>query len=161
MEQTITKPKLKHKTFSYRTTLEWAGGKAGLLRAPDKQEFRVASPPEFKGEAGVWTPEDLFVASVEICTMTTFLAFAQRLGLPLASYTSNAEGILEFVNGRYEFTKIVVRPTVMISSHDLTPQVEQALHDAHKSCLIANSMKAEIVIEPSIIVQGAEATLPA
>ena len=160
MESTI-QPKIKHRTFRYHTQLDWAGGRAGNLSGNEKPSFRVASPPEFKGEAGVWTPEDLFIASVEICTMTTFLAFAQRLGLPLASYTSNAEGTLEFVDGGYEFTKIVVRPTVVISSHDLTPQVEQALHDAHKSCLIANSMKAEVVIEPSIIVQEAEATLPA
>ncbi|MBI3191832.1 MAG: OsmC family protein, partial [Pedosphaera parvula] len=55
-------------------------------------EFRVASPPEFKGEAGVWTPEDLFVAAVNVCTMTTFAAFAQRLNLPVLSYRCEAEG---------------------------------------------------------------------
>jgi organic hydroperoxide reductase OsmC/OhrA len=153
MEQQTIQPKIKHKTFTYRTQLEWEENRAGTLSSSDKPSFRVASPPEFKGEAGVWTPEDLFVASVEICTMTTFLAFAQRLGLPIASYTSASEGTLEFVNGGYEFTRIVLRPTILVKNREAIEQVEKTLNDAHGACLIANSIKASVIVKPTVTLQ--------
>jgi len=38
---------------------------AATFSSSGKPSFRVASPPEFRGEEHVWTPEDLFVAHVE------------------------------------------------------------------------------------------------
>ncbi|NUO79883.1 OsmC family protein [candidate division KSB1 bacterium] len=143
-------PKVKHKTFTYHTELMWLDNRAGMLRAEGKPAFRVASPPEFKGEAGVWTPEDLFVAAVETCTMTTFIAFAQRLNLPVVSYHSRAEGVLEFVEGNYRFTKVILRPTVVVANAEFIEQTTKTLHDAHKSCLVANSIRAEVVLEPRL-----------
>lgn len=155
MEQATAtaQPKIKHKTYSYQITLSWTENRAGSLQAEGKPSFRVASPPEFKGEAGVWSPEDLFVASVNICNMTTFMAFAQRLQLPVVSYVSNAEGVLEFVESGYRFTKIILRPVVAVKEADAIPQVEKTLHDAHKSCLIANSINSQVIVEPTIKVQ--------
>lgn len=156
MEQTsvTAQPKVKYKTFTYHTNLKWLGNRAGMLASDGKSEFRVASPPEFKGEAGVWTPEDLFVAAVETCTMTTFAAFSQKLNLPILSYTSRAEGVLEFVDGGYRFTKIILRPTVLVSSLEFVEQTRKTLHDAHRSCLVSNSIKSEVVVEPIIEVVG-------
>jgi organic hydroperoxide reductase OsmC/OhrA len=157
MDQTTTpQPKVKHKTFTYQTTLAWLGNKSGTLGAEGKPSFRVASPPEFKGEAGVWTPEDLFVAAVDICTMTTFMAFAQRLQLPIVSYASRAEGVLEFVDGGYRFTKVVLKPEILVGSADALEQVRQTLHDAHENCLIANSIRSEVTVEPTISVARAQ-----
>lgn len=140
----------KYKTFIYRTDLEWIGNRAGTLRAAGKPEFRVASPPEFKGEAGVWTPEDLFVAAVNVCTMTTFAAFAQRLNLPVLSYRCEAEGVLEFMEGGYRFTRVTLRPEIVVESDAAVAQAEKTLGDAHKSCIVSNSIVATVVIEPKI-----------
>ncbi|MGH9425673.1 MAG: OsmC family protein, partial [Terriglobia bacterium] len=71
--ETVDQPKVRFKSFTYKTGLKWVEEKSGMLSSSGKPSLKVASPPEFKGEAGVWTPEDLFVASVEICQMTTFL----------------------------------------------------------------------------------------
>jgi organic hydroperoxide reductase OsmC/OhrA len=152
---TVQTPKARYKSFTYQTTLKWADRRAGWLRAEGKPEFRVASPPEFKGEAGVWTPEDLFVAAVEACTMMTFMAFAQKLNLPVVSYQSHAEGVLEFVDGGYRFTKVVLRPTVVVAQAGAMSQTEKALHDAHQGCLIAKSIRTEVLVEP-VIKSGGE-----
>lgn len=157
MNQTLTpEPKVKHKTFTFHTSLAWLENKAGMLSADGKPSFRVASPPEFKGEAGVWTPEDLFVAAVDICTMTTFMAFAQRLQLPIVSYTSSAEGVLEFVDGGYRFTKVVLKPYILVHTEEAVEQTQRTLHDAHESCLIANSILAEVIVEPTTRALSAE-----
>ena len=152
MEQTTvtSKPKIKYKTFTYHTYLKWTSGRSGTLYSKGKKDFRVASPPEFKGEEGVWTPEDLFVASVDICTMTTFMAFAQHKNLPIVSYKTHAEGLLEFIDGTYQFTKIYLWPTILVQTNDAIEQTRQTITDAHKSCLISNSIKADVIIQPNI-----------
>lgn len=154
MDQTVStpRPKIKYKSFKYHTHLDWLGDRAGMLQSEGKPQLRIASPPEFKGEAGVWTPEELFVAAVETCTMTTFAALSQKLELPVVSYTSHAEGTLEFVDGGYRFTKIVLRPNVVIAAAAAVEQTRRTLHEAHKKCLIANSICTDVSIEAEIAV---------
>lgn len=142
-------PQFRPKSYTYRTSLAWTGTRAGQLECEGKPGFRVASPPEFKGEAGVWSPEDLFVASVNICTMTTFLAFAERAKIVLHGYHSDAEGTLELVDGGFRFTRIVVRPRVkVLAGHE--EQARQVMEDSHKKCLVSNSMRCEVVVEADV-----------
>lgn len=150
MASTTETPRIRRKTFTYRTTLSWLGNRAGMNGSDGKPAFRVASPPEFKGEEGVWTPEDLFVAAVNTCTMTTFAAFTIKRDVAVASYESEAEGTLEFVDGGYRFTKVVVRPRVVAMAPATRELMEEILHDVHKACLISNSISAEVVVEPEI-----------
>lgn len=154
MTTTGEAPRVRHKTFHYRTSVFWLGNRAGLNRSEGKQEFRVASPPEFKGEHGVWTPEDLFVAAVNTCTMTTFAAFTSKRDVPIISYESEAEGTLEFADGSYRFTKVVVRPRIVATAPATRELIEAILHDAHRGCLITNSISGEVVVEAEIEITG-------
>ncbi len=147
-------PKMKYKSFTYRTALEWLGGRAGTLRSEGKPAFRVASPPEFKGEAGVWTPEDLFVGSVNVCIMATFIAFAERLKLPLVSYSCEAEGLIEFADSTYRFTRLVLRPGIVVETAEAVAQAEKTIRDAHANCFVSNSIRSEVVLEPQISVKA-------
>lgn len=144
---TALESKVRYKTFTYRTRIEWLGSRAGRLQSGDKPAFRVSSPPEFKGEASVWTPEDLFVASVNACLMTTFVAFAQRQSLLVLSYASEADGDLEFADGSYRFARVTLRPTVVVREPAAIAVAEKTLEDAHRSCLISNSIRAVVSVE--------------
>ena len=147
MSDDTPKAVARHKSFNYQTTISWAGARNGLLRSEGKPDLQVSSPPEFSGEAGKWTPEDMFVAALNICTMATFLAFAERKGLPLEAYSCDAEGQLEFAEGSYRFTKVVLRPRVSVKSAEFVEPAKALLESAHKKCLIANSIRSEVVIE--------------
>src|SRR5215208_1563897 len=92
---------IQHKSFTYRTFSEWVGGKAATFSAAGKPTFRVASPPEFRGEKNVWTPEDLFVGAIETCLLMTFSAIAQKGDLRIDAYYSESTGQLDFVDGGY------------------------------------------------------------
>lgn len=151
METATPQPVKKYKTFTYHTSVEWKSERQGFLRSEGKPEVYISSPPEFKGIPGIWTPEDLFVAAAEICTMSTFLSFGGRKGIPLKSYKSAAEGLLENVDEKYRFTKIVIKPEVVVGKEWTKEQVSELFHQAHENCLIANSMTATVVIEPNII----------
>jgi organic hydroperoxide reductase OsmC/OhrA len=140
---------VRPKSYTYTADVAWTGARAGSLTSAGKPALRVASPPEFRGEAGVWTPEDLFVASANICTMTTFLSFAERRGIDLRSYTSSAQGTLELVDGTFQFTKILIRPVLGVPAQQVA-DATQVMHEAHSKCLIANSMKCEVDVEPTV-----------
>ena len=144
------KPKTIYKAFWYESEVRWESGRRGRICSAGKPEVQISSPPAFRGEAGIWTPEDLFVASVNACTMTTFLAYAQHNNLPLVVYESDAEGLLEQVEGKFRFTKIVLHPHVEVKSEEAIPLARHILDDAHKDCLITNSTTAEVEMFPQI-----------
>lgn len=104
----------KVKGHRYRTAVRWTGEKRGVSTAAGKPTLDVATPPEFKGHEGIWSPEDLFVTSVNVCVMMTFLVFAERASLSLARYESEVEGQLEFIDGGFQFTRVTVRPQVLV-----------------------------------------------
>ncbi len=146
--------RVRHKAFTYRTALEWAGGRACLLGSADKPVLRVASPPEFKGEAGVWTPEDLLVGAANVCTMTTFVAFADRRGFRFESYVSEAEGVLEMAAGGFRFTRIVVRPRIVVADAAAAEVARAILDEAHAACIVANSLQAPVDV--TAVIETAE-----
>src|SRR5204863_6522056 len=55
-------------THFYDTEVGWMGARRGYLRSSaDLPVLELASPPEFQGHEHTWTPEHLFVASVNSC----------------------------------------------------------------------------------------------
>src|SRR5258708_1133764 len=89
-----------YKSLRYKAKTTWTSARRGLLSAVEKPNIVVGSPPEFKGEPDVWTPEELLVGSLNTCIMLTFLSLAQARGLTPAGYQSEAEGLLENVEGK-------------------------------------------------------------
>jgi organic hydroperoxide reductase OsmC/OhrA len=140
---------IRPKSYKYMTSVLWKGEKKGTLSVAGKPAVEVATPPEFKGHEGIWSPEDLYVAAVNSCIMTTFLAFAGRAGLAFEGYESEAEGLLEFVDERLVFTKIVVRPRVTLRPGADCKPAEEILHKAEKNCLVSNSLRTEVILEPT------------
>ena len=142
---------IRAKSYKYTISVRWTGEKKGALTATGKPPVEVATPPEFKGHEGVWSPEDLFVAAVNACIMTTFLAYAARAGLSFEEYESEAEGLLEFLDGRFVFTKIFVRPRIALRPGEEPAKAEEILHKAERDCLVSNSIRTEVVLEPTIV----------
>jgi peroxiredoxin-like protein len=137
----------------YRTSIRWQQERRGSLSAPGLPELQVATPPEFPGgHGGIWSPEHMYVAAAESCVMTTFLAIAANSKLEFKTYASEAEGTLERVEGRYEFTHIVVRVKVTIPSSSSVDRARRIVEKAEENCLIAASMKTEVRVEPEVVV---------
>ena len=137
-----------YKVFRFESDVSWTGEKECTICATDKPEIQLSSPPEFKGRAGAWTPEDMFVASVNVCTLMTFLAYAKHKNLGLADYESSVEGVLEYSNGKYRFTEITLHPHVTVKTAEEVELARKILHDAHDNCLINNSIVAQVKIFP-------------
>jgi organic hydroperoxide reductase OsmC/OhrA len=145
----------RFRTFEYATGLTWTEEKKGTLVSAGKRAIEIASPPEFKGHAGFWTPEDMFVGSIEMCQMLTFLALAQKQKLPLVAYRSVATGTLEFIEGQYRFTRVIITPAITVEEPGTEAGVRALLEDAHKRCLVANSIRTIVEVRPTVVVQEA------
>ena len=144
--------KTKPKTFHYDVLVRWESEKRGVLSVDGKPHLEVASPPEFRGHPGIWSPEDLIVAAVNACTMTTFLSAAQRRNLTLLAYESAATGTLEMADGKFRFTRIVLKPRIVVTRLEDREVALAAFHEAEAGCLIANSVVAKIEAQPEITV---------
>ena len=147
-------PQVKPKVFHYDVQVRWSSEKRGILTAKDKPPLEVASPPEFKGHPGIWTPEDLLVSAVVSCTMTTFLSFAARKGIALDSYECDATGTLEMVEGKFRFSKVVLRPRIVVARAEDRDEALDVFHQAEASCLVANSLLTKVEGEPEILVRS-------
>jgi peroxiredoxin-like protein len=141
--------------YFYTTEVEWTGERHGDLRAPVLPNVQVDAPPEFKGHEGVWTPEHLFVAAVNSCFMTTFLAIAENSKLEFLSFSADAKGKLEKLDGRgFIMTEIVLRPKLLISHARDAERAGRILEKAEKNCLISNSIKTEMKLESEVSFAG-------
>jgi peroxiredoxin-like protein len=135
----------------YKTEIEWTGERRGELRAPALPRLEIDAPPDFKGHEGVWTPEHLFVASVNSCFMTTFLAIAENSNLELVKFHTDAEGTLEKVEGQgLMITHITLRPKLVIKHSRDAERALRIFEKAEKHCLIANSIRTETKLEPQV-----------
>ena len=69
-------------------------------------DLDTASPPQFDGPLGVWSPETLFSAAVADCFILTFRAIARASKFDWTSLECTAEGVLE----RPEKTTLMFMP---------------------------------------------------
>ena len=141
---------VRSKVYTYRTSVKWTEQRKGVISSAGKPDIQVATPPEFKGHDGIWSPEDLFVASVNTCVMMTFLAMAERAGLAFTSYESAAEGKLELVEGKLQFTAVTLKPTITLPANADAVKAKELIEKAETNCLVSNSIKAKVSLEATI-----------
>jgi organic hydroperoxide reductase OsmC/OhrA len=138
--------------YKYNTNLNWTSEKKGVIRSSDKPDIKVACPPEFGGHSGIWSPEDLFVASIEVCMLTTFLWYITKEEINIKSYKSKAEGTVEMLGGVFKFSLINVKMKIELSDEKYYKNIEKILKKVKRACLISNSIETEVTIEPEIII---------
>jgi len=140
----------------YEVSVNWLETRLGSLSSDQlSTQIEVVTPPEFKGGiAGKWSPEHLFVAAVNSCLMTTFLALAENSKLVFTSFKSSAVGKLEAIDGRYLISEVKLRPEVIITSSNDFDKAMRILNKAETACLISNSITSTIVFQPKVVLAG-------
>lgn len=138
--------------YKYNTNLEWTQEKKGIIRSKDKIDIEVACPPEFGGHQGIWSPEDLFLSSVEVCMLTTFLWYIKKEDIEIKSYKSKAEGTVEMTDGVFQFSIINIEIKIRLNNEEDISNIEKILKKVKIACLISNSIKTEVNIKPEIMI---------
>lgn len=147
------------RTAVYDTTVTWKGEHWGHIVMGNGPEMDFSAPPDAQGHNGVLTPEDAFVASVNTCIMMMFIWAAERFKLNLLSYECRAEGTKLIELDRTEiFTDVRLWPHIHVGANGDDPavvdsRIQRALRAARKYSLVANSVKSELIIEPTIEIE--------
>ncbi|HEX9350797.1 MAG TPA: OsmC family protein [Gaiellaceae bacterium] len=146
------------KDFRFRVSVAWQGGRLTSVSSPEKPKLEVATPPEFRGGLpGVWSPEDLLVASVATCYSVTLAAVAERREIPLYALNVSGTGhVTARDDGRFGFVAIELTAALR-TEPGLLEAAESAAHQAERACLI--SMALDIPVHVEVVVRPVQRTL--
>ena len=143
----------------YHVDIAWSHDRKGMMCSPELNSvpqnnggcIEVATPPEFpKGMPGIWSPEHLFTAAVSSCLMTTFLSIAENSKLNFISFQCSSEGKLEQVDGKFLMTEVLLKPVVTVKDEKDKEKALKVLQKSEANCLISNSVKAKVVMDPKV-----------
>ncbi len=96
-------------------------------------------------------PEEALVAALSSCHMLFFLALAAKAGFVVDRYRDAATATLARDDrGRMSITEVVLRPAIDWSGEAPdAPTLGDLHHQSHRLCYIANSIRAEVRVEPA------------
>jgi len=117
-------------------------------------ELEVGPAPEFEGSQETLNPEEMFVAAVNSCIMTTFFYFVRRSNIEVLSYYSDAEGRVEKQRDGFRFTNVEVRAKITLQQPDIAEKVRELGDLAEKYCLVSRSVTCPV--QYSLVVQVKE-----
>lgn len=136
--------------FTYKTVVTWNEEKKVFLCSFGEQTIEIAASPESKKHEGMWTPEELFVASIEGFIKDAFIDSAKKSGFEFLSYESRAEWVVEKVEDKFMFTEIKIWPQIAVASSGQIGKAKELIEIARKDCFIINFVKCKIDVYPKI-----------
>jgi organic hydroperoxide reductase OsmC/OhrA len=136
------------KAYDFPLSVRWIAGRRTIASVHGKHDLEVATPPEFKGGVeGIWSPEDLLVASVASCFSVTLLAVAERRDVPLRGLEVGASGhVTQRNDGRFGFTEVVIH-AVVDTEPGREAEAAEAAEAAERGCLVAVSLDFPVRLE--------------
>ena len=136
------------KDFRFRVNAAPANGARVRLTAENKAPLEATVPAEFRGGVpGMWSPEDLLVASVASCYVITLRGVAEHRGLTIRGL--NVEGVghvTRRAEGRVGFVVIELHVELTVDP-DCVEQAEHVARAAKQRCLVGHALEIPIELE--------------
>ncbi len=146
----------------FETALNWLNDDRGVVHAHHVNgTIHVATPEAFGGSGKDWSPEHLLLGAVVSCYMSTFVFFAKKMKILYRHMECRATGKVELVNGKYQFIKLNVFPTVYIDNDAARTAVDAALVKTQQHCIVSNSISAPIAYHSEVSIRSHTVHTPA
>jgi uncharacterized OsmC-like protein len=137
----------------YRNKVEWRGNHLGYTWCQNGVEIEFSAPPELFGKPDVLTPEDAFMAAVNTCYHMMVIWAMERFRIELISFECEAQGEVEEFMDRTSWFKCVTLSPRIVTKGNSEEMVKRALDLAYKYSTICQSLKSEVSIDPTIVIQ--------
>ena len=160
MDARITLGKEHH----YAAGLVWTGnwgegtrdyrcyGREHRIESGRKPTIAGSSDPNFRGDADCWNPEELLVASLAACHQLWYLSLCSQAGIVVTSYRDEAIGSMtQTADGSGQFTHVLLRPVVTVSSGCDLDMALKLHDDAHQKCFIAKSVNFDVQHDATVV----------
>jgi organic hydroperoxide reductase OsmC/OhrA len=138
--------------LDFCSKLQWVNAHEGVSTDGVRPTVEVSCSPLFGGKKGYWSPQDLFVFSVNACVLTTFATLAEEYELPFRSYKSDARGIATIQKDGYRFVRIDLYPEIEVADERTRKRTERLIHVAARTCMITRSFQGEVRVFPTLTV---------
>ena len=149
-----------HHAHHYRVRCHWTGstgdgyeayGRVHSAEAPPASiGLELSSDPTFGGDATRLNPEQLVVVAAASCQLLSFLAVAARARVDVVRYEDAGEGTMREDDPPVRLNAIVLRPTIWVVGTS-EARVLHLVEVAHRECYVANSLRSEVRVEPTVI----------
>lgn len=121
------------------------------LTTPNCTDLVSAPPAEFGGPGDQWSPETLLVAAVADCFILGFRAIARASHFEWLDLKCEADGVLDKVERTILFTEMHLKATLTVPAGADIEKALKLLDKAEQSCLISNSLSAEVHLEAEVL----------
>ena len=143
----------KEKQFLFSVQLNCREKEMSVLTVKNTpHHIKVTTPIEFDGQGNEWSPEQLFLASISSCFVSTYLFFSKSEKLEGIELECEIIGQVEMINEKYRFTNINLFPKIMIASESLREKANKVLEKTHQHCLVAQSVNAFIFYHSEVLI---------
>ena len=130
----------RQKSYLFKNTVFKEGDESAKTVFSGPGELEVGPAPEFEGSPETLNPEEMFVAAINNCLMTTFFYFVRKLNVEISSYYSEAQALLEKQKDGFRFTDVEVRAEVTLKQEELAEKVSELGDLVEKYCLVSRSV---------------------
>jgi len=134
----------RQKSYLFKNTVYKEGDESAKTIFSSPWELEVGPAPEFNGKPETLNPEEMFVAAINSCIMTTFFYFVRKSNIKILSYHSDAQGRIEKQTDGFRFTNVEVRVEVTLAQQQLAEKVRQLGDLAEKYCLVSRSVNCPV-----------------
>lgn len=143
----------------FPVSVSWSGSTAQGYREYSRTHVAAADPAtaltvsadhHFRGDPAHHNPEQLLVIAASSCQMLSFLALAANRGIDVLAYTDAAVGTMTPSRGPMSVEKIELRPMITVVAGTDTAVVRTLIEQGHRDCFIANSLRSEVSIDPTV-----------
>ena len=145
----------------YHATCSWEGstgvGYDDYVRThrvgtvPATAELSLSSDPAFRGDPALMNPEQLLVLAAVSCQLLAFLAVAARARIDVVAYEDDGEGFMPEDDPPLRITRIELRPRITVAGEVSESRIRRLVNLAHRECYIANSLRTEVTVTPTVI----------
>ena len=110
-----------------------------------------SSDAPFRGEPSRYNPEELLLGALSSCHMLALLHLCADGGITVTEYIDEAAGeMAENADGSGQFTRVVLRPRMVITDAARIADAKALHHRAHELCFIARSVNFPVENEPEV-----------
>ena len=124
------------------------------VSAPPAEAELTVTTGEAKGDPRLLNPEQLVVMAASSCQMLWFLHLASKARIDVVAYEDEASGVMPAGKEPLRITEITLRPRITVADEAKEERVRKLISTAHELCYIANSLRSEMNIEPTIEVRA-------
>ena len=121
-----------------------------MLTPPAEPELQLSADAAFRGDPRLPNPEQLLLAAASSCQLLSFLAVAALAGVDVLAYEDSAEAVMPADDQPMRITQIRLRPHIVVASGMELDVVRHLVEQAHDGCYIANSLRAEVIVDPRV-----------